>query len=409
VSAPAFDTNQRKVLRFTGVAHAATHYSELMFPTLAVQLAIDTAVPLEQVLTWSFAGYLLFGLGALPAGLVADRIGSRRVILIGLATSGAFALLAATAAPGMSLVLCLAGIGLSASLYHPAGMGMLSRCTDQRGRALAINGIYGNVGIAATPLTTALLASQFGWRGAFAISGAALLGAALCFVRTEIDERPVVAANAVDDEAPHEARRRIAGFSVLCVAAMLGGIAYRANTLVQPALFSERVDWIGYGLATSLVFVFGIAGQYIGGMVADRRDLRWSYLGYQALSLPALFAIPWLFGAPLLMASGLYVFFALGMQPVENSLYASLTPERWRSTAYGIKFILVFGVGSSAVWIVRFATEAWGLASVYFVMLGVVGLMGSVIGLLIWVTRVPDRRSPRQSAPGAAAPPVSAG
>ena len=71
---------------------------------------------------------------------------------------------------------------------------------------------------------------------------------------------------------------------------------------------------------------------------------------------------------------------------MENSLYASLTPERWRSTAYGIKFILVFGVGAGAVWIVRFTTEAWGLASVYFVMTGVVLALLSAIAGLIAVT-----------------------
>lgn len=409
MGAPAFDRNQRSVLRFTGVAHAATHYSELMFPTLAVQLVRETGVPLEQVLSWSFLGYLLFGLGALPAGLLADRFGSRPLILIGLAASGSFALIAATAEPGGSLVLCLAGIGLAASLYHPAGMGMLSRCMDQRGRALAINGIYGNIGIAGTPLVTALLAAQFGWRGAFAISGAALLASAICFSRIEIDETPVPVMGTPDAEAPQAARSRRIGFGVLCAAAMLGGVAYRSNTLVQPALFAERVEWIGYGLATSLVLVFGIAGQYLGGMVADRRDLRWSYFCFQLLSLPALLAIPWLFGAPLLMASGLYVFFALGMQPLENSLYASLTPERWRSTAYGIKFILVFGVGSGAVWIVRFTTEAWGLASVYFVMLAVVAVMVGVIGVLIRVTRLPTRHSTPAPSPRAEAEPLSAG
>jgi MFS transporter, FSR family, fosmidomycin resistance protein len=52
----------------------------------------------------------------------------------------------------------------------------------------------------------------------------------------------------------------------------------------------------------------------------------------------------------LVLVAGAYVFFALGMQPIENSLVASLTPERWRSTSYGVKFVLNFGVGSLAVY-----------------------------------------------------------
>jgi MFS family permease len=70
--------NERNVLLLTGVGHFTTHFFELMFPTLAVALARQTELPLDEVLTWSFAGYLLFGLGGLPFGMLADRIGSRR-------------------------------------------------------------------------------------------------------------------------------------------------------------------------------------------------------------------------------------------------------------------------------------------------------------------------------------------
>ena len=60
--------NERNVLLLTGVGHFTTHFVELMFPTLAVAVARQQHVPLDEVLTWSFLGYLLFGLGALPAG-----------------------------------------------------------------------------------------------------------------------------------------------------------------------------------------------------------------------------------------------------------------------------------------------------------------------------------------------------
>src|SRR6185503_7274226 len=77
-------------------------------------------------------------------------------------------------------------------------------------------------------------------------------------------------------------------FVLLCVAAMLGGLSYRGNTLIQPAYFAERVPGLGFGATTSLVYLFGIGGQYLGGILADRRDLRWLYFGFHALSLPAL-------------------------------------------------------------------------------------------------------------------------
>ena len=51
-------------------------------------------------------------------------------------------------------------------------------------------------------------------------------------------------------------------------------------------------------------------------------------------------------GIAMLPVGMAYTFFALGMQPIENSLVAHLTPSRLRSFAYSLKFILVFGVGA---------------------------------------------------------------
>lgn len=72
----------------------------------------------------------------------------------------------------------------------------------------------------------------------------------------------------------------------------------------------------------------------------------------------------------LLVTACIYIFFALGMQPIENSLVAHLTPTRWRSTSYGVKFILTFGAGSTAVYAVTAMQASGGFASV-FTLLGV--------------------------------------
>ena len=145
-----FDSNEKRIVHFTGFAHAATHYVELIYPTLVVGLVAQTpgVDSIEEALSWSFGGYLLFGLGALPAGVAADRLGGRKVILIGLVVAGMSACLAAASSPGWPLALALCGIGLGASLYHPAGTGLLSRAVAARGRALARggNGVMGEAG-----------------------------------------------------------------------------------------------------------------------------------------------------------------------------------------------------------------------------------------------------------------------
>jgi MFS family permease len=389
-SGPApFTPDETRIVHFTGFAHAATHYMELIYPTLAVGLAAETGLPVERVLSWSFAGYVLLGAGALPAGLAADRWGSRRVILAGLLLTGASACAAGAAEPGPALALCLAALGLGASFYHPAGMGLLSRAVSARGRALGINGIYGNVGIAVAPLMTATLVTAVGWRLTFTLTGAALIVAALAFTRVHIAEPP--SGHSLESEESngdgHSRRSTIAAFALLCAIATLGGFAYRGNTVAQPALLAQEIDFMGYGLAASLAMLVGIAGQYLGGLVADHRELRRAYLIFHAASLPMVLAIGLTSGGWVLLASGLYVFFALGMQPIENSLFAALTPERWRSTAYGLKFVLTFGLGATAVGMVRWVVPLRGWSGVYEVLTGVVALL--VIGILglMYLTR----------------------
>jgi MFS family permease len=377
--------HERNVLMVTGVAHAATHFAELTYPTQAVVLAHETGLPLPQVLGWSFAGYLLFGLGALPAGLLADHFGARRMLLGSLGGISVGLVLAGLAAPGLPLAASLAVMGLAASAYHPAGMGLISRAIEARGRALAINGICGNVGIALTPVVTAALARQLGWRGAFLASGLALAALTLGCARLPLVEpgpaAPITSAG--------RRGRHALPLIVLCVAALLGGISYRGNTLVQPSYFAAEVSIMGFGAATSLVYLLGIFGQYAGGYAADRWDLRWAYLGFHAASLPALLLIGVTHEVPLLGVASLFVFFSLGMQPIENSLFAQLTPDRWRSTGYGLKFVLTFGVGSLAVWLVQWAEVTYGLAGVFPVLAGVVALMVATIAVLVFVMREP--------------------
>ena len=75
------------------------------------------------------------------------------------------------------------------------------------------------------------------------------------------------------------------------------------------------------------------------------------------------------------------------MQPAENSLVARFTPGRWRSTGYGIKFILFFGVGSLAVFIAAWIQSVWNLSTVYLFSAGAVIVMISGIGYLIHSSR----------------------
>jgi hypothetical protein len=91
--------------------------------------------------------------------------------------------------------------------------------------------------------------------------------------------------------------------------------------------------------------------------------------------------------APLLVAASGFVFFSVGMQPIENSLVARFTPDRWRSTGYGLKFSVVFGLGALSVKGVEWLMVNYSLASVFLAISAVVGLLCCVAAYLAWRTR----------------------
>ena len=86
---------------------------------------------------------------------------------------------------------------------------------------------------------------------------------------------------------------------------------------------------------------------------------------------------------PLVALALVYFFFLLGMQPIENTLVSRLTPPRWRHSAFGMKFILTFGVGALAVKGVQAIESSLGLTWV-FPALGCVSIvLVMTIGVLI--------------------------
>ena len=283
------------------------------------------------------------------------------------------------------MVAALVGVGLLASFYHPAGLGLISRTVAARGRALGINGVFGNLGIAAAPLVTDLLSRQFGWRGAYLVIGAVLLLAGLCVSVLRIEE--VAPGGVSRDEDHHEGSERALLFAILLVAMMLGGFSYRASSVAQPAYYAERVQFLSYGVATSMVYMLGTFGQYLAVRMADRYDLRFLYIGFHLASLPFVAVMIVASGMPLMFAASIFVFFSIGMQPIENSLVARFTPDRWRSTGYGLKFAVVFGIGSLSVRLVEMCVARYSLAHVFGAITCAVAMIVVVAVVLALKTR----------------------
>ncbi|MEF8780881.1 MAG: MFS transporter, partial [Haloferacaceae archaeon] len=195
------------------IAHSMVHTYEMAFPifvtiwllefeTLSLgfaTFAVNEAT-LGVVLT---VGYGLFGLGALPGGVLVDRIGSRKLITGCLAGMGGSYLVLGLSPNLLAVAVAIVLWGVAASVYHPAGLSLVSKGVRERGTGFAYHGMAGNLGIGLGPLVAAILLLIFDWRSvALALSLPALLGAVFAH-RARFD--PEAAVSSPDESASGEA------------------------------------------------------------------------------------------------------------------------------------------------------------------------------------------------------------
>ena len=390
---------EKSILWITSANHFLVHIIEMGFPALVIPLSQYFGLSLGASIALCQGLYLAYGFGALPAGIISDKWNIRYMLGIG-ALGSAAACFAASAAPNAAtLVIALTFLGLFASIYHPTGISLITHSVSQRGKALGLNGVCGNIGFAVAPLIAGFSNYFWGWRSCFIVIGLIALVVGLsAFLMNAIPPKPQ------ERHAPGTAEEKqlAAYFVMVCVIILVAGLLYRAVTVSIPAYMENFGPSVAAGITqavkdpirnlTANMFVFviysgGILGQFLGGMLADRYDLRKAYLLYYIGIIPMALMMAVARNYSLVAAAAGLIFFTLGMQPIENSLIARLTPVRWRSTAFGFKFILGLGVGSLAVSLVGYTQGRFGFPSVFIMSSCISAVVAALIMVLWFISR----------------------
>lgn len=351
----------RRVLWTACACHAAIHVFELAVPALLLLIQREFGAGDFQMGRLVALYGLLFGLGALPAGVLVDRLGSRAPLMACMWGSGV-ALAGMALAPGLGWLAVWASLlGVSLSVYHPAGTALIAQALPLSGRTFAMHGMAGNLGVACSAALAGGLGALLGWRGA--LGALALGGAAL----------GVLAALVPGTTVRHGPDRSGGGawgsFALLLVAVAFLGIVYRGVLTFLPKLFAETYGGgsrsgtaIG-GALTTLALLVGLAGMFTAGRAVDRGARTSAVFLAGALGQgPFLVAVALAGGTvllPLMMATAFFHFFT---QPAGNHMVAELVPPRLRGLGYGLYFAVAFGVGSSGAVLGGWISERAGLA-----------------------------------------------
>ena len=392
------NANDRAITALVMLAHGLVHTYEMAVPIFVVIWLtefdlINLGVAQFDVTTATVGvivtlGYGLFGAGALPGGIVVDRIGSRRLItgcLLGM--GGSYILLGL--APSMVVIaLALVLWGLSASVYHPAGLSLISKGVEQRGTGLAYHGVAGNLGIGLGPLVAAVLLLVAEWRTVALVLGIPALLAALYASRASFDETAAVtaatdggskASSGLDSlgEFLTESKHLLAGsFLLVFVVVMCSGLYYRGvltflpellrtlpgfepipiETLLPPSVLSALGIEAGTGQTLKPqdyfyagLLLIGVFGQFAGGKLSDRIPVEYGIAGsFLLLAVLAVLFVPVsaMGLGPLAVLGALLGIALFVVQPMYQASVAEYTPAGTRGLSYGFTYLGVFGVGA---------------------------------------------------------------
>jgi len=401
--------NDRTIVGLAMLAHAMVHTFELSIPILVPVWLAEFGTTQAVVGVVVSAGYALFGIGALPGGVLADAYGSRRLIagcLLGM--GGAFALLGV--APSLWVVaLALVLWGVAASVYHPSGLALLSKGVTEQGSAFAYHGMAGNLGIAVGPLVTTLLLLVLDWQMVVVVLAVPAFAAALVALRADVDEAAAVGADGANDaradggvasvsELVVDSRTLFSGWFVAVFGVvMLSGLYYRGVLTFLPELLSglalfAPVDLAGETLEPARylyagLLTVGMAGQYVGGKLTDRMEnARGIAIAFGVLAALALAFVPASAAGlgPLLAVSFVLGFFLFVVQPLYQATVAVYTPSGARGLSYGYTYLGVFGIGALGAAIAGVVLQ-YASPAALFAVLAVFASLASALGIVLSV------------------------
>jgi len=300
---------------------------------------------------------LTVGILAVPLSLVGDRWGRVRAIVVMAAVWSLATLGCAIAANYGQLLAARLLIGVGEAAYGSVGLAVVLAIFSARRRA-SLTGAFMAAGSFGSVLGVALggvLATQFGWRWAFAVMG--IFGLVLAGLYWGLISERKLAAYKIDDApgtgpalAAGQPRARLATlFSTPAVIlAYLGGglQLFIAGSLFAwlPSYFNRVHDMApdkAAKVAALFILIMG-AGMIVCGMITDRigrtRPIgKWTaaivFAAVTLVFLGAGFAMrP---GGPQLLLLAVGCFFAAGTTGPTGAMVARLTHESIRATAFG--------------------------------------------------------------------------
>jgi FSR family fosmidomycin resistance protein-like MFS transporter len=322
----------------------------LIAPAIAASLALSPA-EVGLLITVASVGAAL---GYFPAGLLADRVANRGLLLLATFWWVAIGYLVASLAPGFwSVALLFAVAGLGDAAWHPIATGVLVQALPKRrAHALGIHAMGGTFAEVLAPLSVGFLLAVFDWRTTLQVSAlpALLMGLAFIRIARRVPRSPRQAISRADIRTLWRLWRLWRGPRGLTMIAMISiyNMALMAILAMTP-LFLQQVHGFSpaeTGIAFAAMVLAGALAQPVIGRLSDRSGRKRVFVAGNLVAVLACFAVaasaaPAAAALALVLAVGaLY-----GIRAAVLAAVVEFSSER-EATTLGFAFAVLDGVGA---------------------------------------------------------------
>ena len=384
---------------FLNIGHFLDHLIILVFATAAaLRISTEWGMSYASLIPYATPGFVAFGLCAIPAGWLADKWSREGMMVVFFVGIGASSLLASIANSPVQIALCLTLVGAFAAIYHPVGLALVVHGRKKTGVVIAVNGIFGNLGVASAALLTGLLIDAASWRMAFVAPGIVSIVVGLIYLFF-IRANPVAPSPAEANQRSRcEAVSRailIRTFAVIFFTTAIGGLIFQSTSFALPKVFDERLTDLAdsaslVGAYLFLVFSVAAFAQLVVGYLVDHHSIRVVFAVVALLQAISFTLMMHMTGIMALLVAIAFMLVVFGQIPINDVLVRRISRGAWRSRAYALRYIVTFSVMASAIPLIAWIHAHWGFSFLF----GLLAVAGGLIFLaVLFLPRESDRIS----------------
>ncbi len=394
-------TYSRLHFLFVNIGHFLDHFFMLVFATVAaLTLATQWGMSYGELIPYATPGFIAFGMFALPAGWLADKWSRHAMMALFFIGIGACSILTALATTPLHMGIALFSMGFFAAIYHPVAIPLVIEGTTggKTGMPIAVNGVFGNLGVASAALITGFMIDNAGWREAFVWPGifSIILGLVYIWLMTKMPQTAKAPARKKSSKTTrsYQGVPLIRIFAIILMTTALGGIIFQSTTFALPKVFDERLDALALsatlvGLYAFLVFALAALAQLVVGYLLDRHSARSVFIGVAALQATFFAIMPGLTDWAALIVAVAFMLAVFGQIPINDVLVGRLTTSEWRSRVFACRYIVTFSALAASIPMIAWIHANWGFDRL-FMLLAVVALC-ILLAVLMLPRAIPAR------------------